>query len=304
MVISVMNTKNPLISIIITCYNQGAIIHKAIESVLQQTYTLWECLVVDDGSTDNSNQIIQQYQQQDDRIHYIYTENGGVAAARNLGFKQCKGEFIQFLDGDDWLLATKLEKQVNYFNLHQAIDVCYCNHQYYNEKTKQTKFFEFEILTNKPLTQFLYGWHQSVAIPPHAFLYRRSIWSQDELPYAIDYKDREEDWIFHVMTAMKDVSYGHIDEVLCTYFINDQSFTNSILNSCVNSIKAANYITNLLPKEERERFYNETLKKTLIRYKESEKSNILRGSLNWRIGYVLSKPLHPLLKFIQRNKTK
>lgn len=295
---------HPLVSVIITCYNQAHLIRRAINSVLSQTYTNWECLIIDDGSTDNSASIVSQYCQQDSRLKQILQPNQGVSAARNNGFKEVKGELIQFLDGDDWLLTDKIEKQVSFLNANPHIDVCYCNHQYYIEKTKDTKYFEFEILTNKPLTQFLYGWHQSVAIPPHAFLYRRSIWKQDELPYAIDYKDREEDWIFHVMTAMKDVSYGHIDEVLCTYFINDQSFTNSILNSCVNSIKAANYITNLLPKEERERFYNETLKKTLIRYKESEKSNILKSSLNWRIGFVLSKPLHPILKFINRRKSK
>jgi hypothetical protein len=296
--------ETPLVSIVITCYNQAPLIHKAIESVLQQTHNNWECIVVDDGSTDNSIHVVADYCKQDTRIKQKTQPNQGVSAARNSGFKEVKGEFLQFLDGDDWLLPEKIEKQVAYFTTHPEVDICYSNHQYYNETTHKTKFFEFEKLSNKPLKQFLYGWHHSVAIPPHAFLYRRGIWKQDELPYAIDYKDREEDWIFHVMTAMKDISYGHIDEVLCTYFINDQSFTNSILNSCVNTIKAANYINSLLSKEEQENFYNETLKKTLIRYKESEKSNILRSSINWRIGFVMSKPLHPILKLIKQSKTK
>lgn len=112
-----MNTdstnKNPLVSVIIGNYNYGRFIQKAIESVLHQTYRNFELIVVDDGSTDNSREIIESYQ---DKLIAIFQENGGQNAAFNTGFGRSQGDIICFLDSDDYYYQDKLAKVVAAFN--------------------------------------------------------------------------------------------------------------------------------------------------------------------------------------------
>ncbi len=105
-----MNT-NQLVSIIIPCYNAERWLNEAIDSCLAQTYRPIEIIVIDDGYTDGSLEIIKSY---GDRITYKTGPNKGGNHARNLGFSLCKGSYIQFLDADDYIRPTKLERQVQY----------------------------------------------------------------------------------------------------------------------------------------------------------------------------------------------
>ena len=103
----------PEISVIIPTFNYGKYIKRAIESILTQTYQDVEIIVVDDGSTDNTREIIRS--KQSDKIRYFYQENKGAPSARNKGIVESKGKYIAFLDADDEWLPTKLEKQVDKF---------------------------------------------------------------------------------------------------------------------------------------------------------------------------------------------
>lgn len=96
----------PYFSIILPTYNRAHLLSKAIESVLAQTFTDWELVIVDDGSTDNTKELVTAYA--DDRIRYIYQENQERSAARNNGIKQSRGAYICFLDSDDYFLKDKL----------------------------------------------------------------------------------------------------------------------------------------------------------------------------------------------------
>jgi glycosyltransferase involved in cell wall biosynthesis len=104
--------KTPQVSVIIPTYNSERYIKDAIESVLNQTYQDYEIIVIDDGSTDNTRQILEPYQ---GRIRYIYQKNQGVSHARNRGLLEAKGELIAFLDADDYFLPEKLTEQVECF---------------------------------------------------------------------------------------------------------------------------------------------------------------------------------------------
>lgn len=101
---------NPLISIIIPVYNLGKYLPKCIDSVLAQTYKNIEIIPVDDGSTDNSANVLKEYAKSDSRIKAVFKKNGGVSSARNSGIENSCGEYIYFLDGDDWLEADAIEK--------------------------------------------------------------------------------------------------------------------------------------------------------------------------------------------------
>ena len=101
-----------MISIVVPVYNKQNSIKRCIESVCNQTYPDWELLLIDDGSTDGSAQIIQPYLT-DSRIHYYRKENGGVSSARNMGIRKVTGEWIVFLDADDYFLPDALQILLN-----------------------------------------------------------------------------------------------------------------------------------------------------------------------------------------------
>ena len=120
----------PLVSIVVTCFNQERYLEKAVQSVLDQTFTDLECLIVDDGSTDRTREVAQRLLGQDNRIKYFYKENGGVSSTRNLGFQKAQGEWIQFLDGDDWIDADKTRFQLSYLNGKSGENTAfYCDYE-------------------------------------------------------------------------------------------------------------------------------------------------------------------------------
>lgn len=96
-------TMQPLISIVIPVYNAERYINKCIDSVLSQSYANWELLLIDDGSSDDSGRICDGYSKKDDRIRTFHKRNGGVGSARNVGIEQASGDFITFIDSDDWI---------------------------------------------------------------------------------------------------------------------------------------------------------------------------------------------------------
>ena len=103
------------VSVITPMYNCEKFISETIESVLNQTYTNWEMIIIDDCSTDKSKQIVKQYIERDKRIRLIaLNENSGAAVARNKGIEVSSGRFIAFLDGDDLWEPNKLEKQIQF----------------------------------------------------------------------------------------------------------------------------------------------------------------------------------------------
>jgi len=123
-----MLRQNPKISVIIPTYNRADLITRAISSVLNQTYKSFEIIVIDDGSTDNTKEVLKSYIEKK-QIKYLYQQNHGPAAARNLGIKYSKGELIAFLDSDDEWLPEKLEKQIKIFNesKNARLGVVYCD---------------------------------------------------------------------------------------------------------------------------------------------------------------------------------
>lgn len=103
---------SPLVSIIIPTYNRAELIGETLNSVINQTYTNWECIVVDDGSTDNTDAILKQYSQTDSRIKYCHRPKHlkpGGNAARNYGFELCKGDYVNWFDSDDLMTETFIE---------------------------------------------------------------------------------------------------------------------------------------------------------------------------------------------------
>ena len=106
-----------LVSIVTPIFNNEKVIEETIQSVLNQTYTNWELILVNDASSDNSSNLVKKFVEQDKRIkYYEFSDNKGAAEARNHGSKMAKGDYIAFLDADDLWHKTKLEIQINRLN--------------------------------------------------------------------------------------------------------------------------------------------------------------------------------------------
>ncbi|MBC7360885.1 MAG: glycosyltransferase family 2 protein [Candidatus Aminicenantes bacterium] len=118
-----------MVSAIIVTYNRAAFLKEAIDSVLAQTYFQknpgdWELLVIDDGSTDGTRELVESYCQRSENIRYHYTEHRGVSPARNLGLNLAQGEFIAFLDSDDLWLKEKIQVQLSYLKAFPEAMFC------------------------------------------------------------------------------------------------------------------------------------------------------------------------------------
>ena len=126
----------PQVSVLIIAYNKAGTLAAAIESVLRQTYSDFEILVIDDGSTDDTAERVKPYQ---DRIRFIRKPNGGTGSARNLGIAEARGRYVAFLDGDDLWLPKKLEIQMAAFEREPQILAVQCSAYCVDERLRVTE---------------------------------------------------------------------------------------------------------------------------------------------------------------------
>ncbi|MDQ2974665.1 MAG: glycosyltransferase family 2 protein [Acidobacteriota bacterium] len=122
----------PLVSVIIPTYNYAHLIGHSLGSLKAQTYQNWECIVIDDGSTDDTAEVVGRYVEADIRIKYVFQENRRQAAARNNGIRNSKGDYLQFLDADDLIEPQKFERQVEYLQEHSEVDIVYGDVRFFN----------------------------------------------------------------------------------------------------------------------------------------------------------------------------
>lgn len=120
---------NPIVSIIIPAYNCGQYLAETLDSVLEQTYKSWECIIINDGSTDDTAKLAQEYCNKNPQIKYFYQENQGPSVARNNGIRHSSGHFILPLDGDDIIEKTYIEKSIKHFQSHPQTKLVYCKAQ-------------------------------------------------------------------------------------------------------------------------------------------------------------------------------
>lgn len=172
--------KNKLVSVIIPVYNGENYLSQAIDSVIDQTYSPIELIIVDDGSTDKSKEIASSYSQ----VNYVYQENQGVAIARNTGIFKSQGEYIAFLDQDDIWTANKLKLQVDYLKHHPEISYVLGEQKIFLESgTEKPKWLKEEHLNNQ-IPAYLLG----------TLLVRKSVFNQVGY-FCDDYRySNDSDW--------------------------------------------------------------------------------------------------------------
>jgi glycosyltransferase involved in cell wall biosynthesis len=208
----------PLISIVVPCYNKANYLHKTLQSVLEQTYAKWECLIVDDGSTDNSRSIADYFCADDSRFKCISKKNSGVADSRNLGAKEALGEYLIFLDADDILLRDKLKVSVEAFIQNSTLDVVYSDYLTVinDDFLKPRKPVFRSKLKGDPYWDILKNWDSSLIIPIHSCLYRRELIIKNRLKFCNKLANKE-DWDFLIEVSGVTKNFYHISNPQCLY---------------------------------------------------------------------------------------
>lgn len=129
--------KQPIVSIILCTYNRKHLVGRAIASVLRQTWADWELVIVDDGSTDGSERPLLQAARRDPRLLFLRHANRGLALSRNAGVAVASGKYITFLDSDDELMPSHLEKRVRYLESHPSADALHGGLRSLGPRSKQ-----------------------------------------------------------------------------------------------------------------------------------------------------------------------
>lgn len=218
-----------LVSIIIPSYNYGNYLPCVLDSLFKQSYSNWECLIIDDGSIDDTKQVAEKFCKDDPRIKYFFQTNSGPAAARNLGIKNCSGEFIQFIDADDLIGSEKFTSQIKIFTEDNNLDVVYSNYVFTNEQLieewKDAK--KWQKLSNEPFKDFIKYWEAGLMIPIHSFLFRKSCF--DRFGSFDEKLKTHEDWDLNLNFSMKGARYFFHDYKGAYYRIHSGSSTRSDL---------------------------------------------------------------------------
>ena len=220
----------PLISIIIPNYNREDLIGETLASIISQSYTNWECLVIDDGSTDASFKVVEGYVAKDSRIkQYKRPDNykKGACACRNYGFELAQGSYINWFDSDDLMVSTKIEDQLKAILVSNA-DLAVCQTAFFEKEPRQhLKYWNHHFKKkNDPLTDYItfrLAWSTNAPLWKKSFLEGRKM-------FDVSLKSSQ-DWEFHVRMLTLKPSMNVLDKVLVKNRIHQQRIGSKVDNS-------------------------------------------------------------------------
>lgn len=203
-----MNTK---ISVIVPCYNQAQYLDMALQSVFEQTFLDWECIIVNDGSTDNTRELAEKWLLKDDRFKYLLKQNGGLCSARNFGIEQAKGIYILPLDADDYIDKSYLALALNAFVNNKDLKLVYCHAEKFGAETGPWNLKTFS----------LFNLSQNNMIFCSAF-FKKQDWVLVG-GYDINMVHGWEDWEFWISILKNGGSVHKLNDVCFFYRINPNS---------------------------------------------------------------------------------
>jgi len=202
---------NPVVSVIIPTLNRASILPRAIGSVLAQTFSQWELIIVDDGSTDTTDEVLALYKEDPRITIYRHTENQGTSVARNTGITHSSGRYIAFLDSDDVWEPTKLEKQVDVLERKDAsVGLVYSGAKFIEADTKRVRIKHANAEGDIFLDEIAYN---PIGSPSRVMIRRQCI--EKVGVFDILFKSHE-DWDLWIRIA-KQYSCACIDEPLVQY---------------------------------------------------------------------------------------
>jgi glycosyltransferase involved in cell wall biosynthesis len=295
----------PLVSIIVPCYNQAQYLDEALQSVFDQTYPYWECIVINDGSTDNTEEIAENWIARDSRFIYWYQENRGLSSARNTGLNCSTGDYIQFLDADDFLHNFKIKESLDQVKQVNA-DLIISNYvSFTNDTTKtippryklQEYYFNFESVVFK--------WDFEFAIPIHCALFNAKYFKYFRFPTHLKAK---EDWVMWIVVFSNNPTTSFINKPYAFYRDHINSMITDKLLMQSNHVKSLLYLRNVLEENDFDRLIEQVLENLYDKLNVAEFNfRKIKKSKTYKWGARLRdlvKVFNPMLLFKNNYKSK
>lgn len=275
------------VSVIVPCYNQGEFLQECLESVFASTYSDWECIIVNDGSFDNTETVAEVFVNKDGRFKYIYQNNQGVSAARNNGILASHGDLILPLDGDDKISPYYMEKAIKVFENAPDTKLVYCLCEKFGRKKGLYKLPDYHY------NSLIWG----NLIFCSAF-YKREDFDKT-MGYNVNMKNGLEDWDFWLSLLDSAAKVYRINEVLFYYRSKADSRGHG-------SVKHMDDLLIQVYKNHKELYepYVERMiinHNNLLRLSGVEKENeTIKCSLAYKLGVLMTTPIRFLKKNIKR----
>lgn len=217
-----MDASSPLTSIIIPTYNDADVVCDAIDCSLNQTYFNREVIVVDDGSSDGTGELLEE--KYGDKIKYIYQENKGLSNARNTGIRNSAGKYLQFLDADDLIYKDKLTVQIEQLQNAAGVAFAYCDYVRtdIDDPNRGYRRMNPVLQKERPFDDLIMKWETELSIPPHCFLFDAALFREHGVSFD-ETLPTHEDWeCWMNICACNPVIY-FTDSPLANYRVRNDS---------------------------------------------------------------------------------
>jgi glycosyltransferase involved in cell wall biosynthesis len=281
-----------LVSIIVPCYKQAHFLKDSLQSVLDQTYTSWECIIVNDGSPDDTEFKALVWCSKDKRFSYLHKENGGLPSARNTGIAISKGEFIVCLDSDDILHPDFLAQLVPELQANDTLAIVSC-YRYFFTKNKSNIIKEYKASGSTYLDLMF----ENKLMP--SSLYRKKCW-EEVGGYDESMIKGFEDWEFWINITKKGWEFKFVEAFLFYY----RKAKKSMLMDTINHHAEANMEYIFRKHKELYTAYFDNTAEVLFYYIKTHRKGKMeiKNSLEYKIGKLITKPFKVISKlfFIQK----
>lgn len=293
---------NPKVSVIVPCYNQAQFLAETLDSVLAQTHENWECIIVNDGSTDDTEAVAKEYCNKDNRFIYHKKENGGLSSARNAGLDIVQGDYVQFLDSDDILLPNKLECQIRVIEIEKS-DVCVCHHSMFTTDINQTweNFFSQSIY-DLTYYGFVYNWGESFVIAIHSGLFSHSFLKNHHIRFDEQVRALE-DWLFWVSIIRAKGTICEIQDKLTLYRVQTSSMTHDKKRMQSNRLRVYLRMYETLNDLEKQEFMQRGIDNLVNFFAQSnynKEAEQRANSIDYKVGAFILFPLHKISSWLKK----
>lgn len=280
----------PSISIIIPVYNVERYLRKCLDSIIRQSYTDWECWIVDDGSTDASKDICDEYALIESRFKVVHKENGGLSSARQCGMDHCTAPYIAIVDSDDWVDADYLSSMMNVV-LETGSEIVMCD--YYSNNGDEQRYVKNAPTNMLPTTVQIETLGRKIHAGLWCKLFKRSLFEVNNIKWP-EYSYYEDMFIFiSVLQYAKKITY--LPSATYHYRYNPQSYTNDS-DFCRRLQMYKEFVTNM-----------DSLNKLYHLDSKTDIAEALDNCINFSKRHLIlryydrAKDIKPLLKFFPQS---
>lgn len=272
------------VSIIVPCYNHAQFLSEALQSVLNQSYSNWECIIINDGSLDNTEKVAEQWLIKDSRFKYIKKDNGGLSSARNAGIAVAVGDYIVTLDSDDKYEMTFIEKATSILNNKLEIGVV----SSWGIRFFKNKYYDIFKPIGGTIDNFLFS-NASIGTA----MFRKKCW-EDCGGYDEEMLKGYEDWEFYIRVAMNGWQTEIIKEPLFYYRQHKSSMRVKAVSIYDKEIRFYIFTKH---KDLYIKYYDQTIENLLSNIDLNKKNELKRiNSIDFKIGKLILKPFRFIKK--------